>query len=166
MKKIILSLILVSFTLFSMSQTSILEVVSPAGGTFQGTDISVSWTLGEPVIETWVNEEAEIMLTSGFQQGNFAITSVPNQMLSDFSVSMYPNPSKDETSIQVNLPELGKVNIAVIDLTGRKVINEQYEQGSHEHTFKLNVSGLKAGIYLVRIHSGSKYARVLKLIKE
>ncbi|MFO8021515.1 MAG: T9SS type A sorting domain-containing protein [Perlabentimonas sp.] len=166
MKRFVLLLALLSFSLFSISQNSILEVVAPAGGTFQGTDISVSWTLGEPVIDTWVNEDAGIMMTSGFQQGNFMITSVPNQMLSDFAVSMYPNPSKNETNILINLPELGNVTITVIDITGRKVIHEEFEQGSLEYSHSLNVSGLKSGLYLVKVHSGSKYSKVLKLIKE
>ena len=153
-------------TLISYSQTSILEVISPAGGFFQNENISISWTLGEPVIETWVNESAGIMVTSGFQQGDFTLVSVPHNPLAGFNVQMFPNPARLETNIKVTLPTLGQVNITVLDVTGRTIIQEMFNPATLEHTHPLVVSSLKPGIYLVRVHSGAKLVKVLKLIKE
>lgn len=166
MKKIISTLSIVLISLVSFSQTSILEVVSPAGGYFEGSGISVSWTLGETVIDTWVNEDAGIMVTSGFQQGDFTITGLPNNPMAGFSVKMFPNPAKLETSIKVTLPSLANVSITVLDVTGRTVIQDQFNPLTKEHSHTLNVSTLKPGIYLVRVHSGTKLAKVLKLVKE
>ena len=166
MRKILLTLSLAVLTLISYSQTSILEVVSPAGGFFQNSNISISWTLGEPVIETWVNESAGIMVTSGFQQGDFAITSVPENPMAGFSVQMFPNPAKLETNIKVVLPTLGQVNITVLDVTGRTILQEMFNPANLEHDHTLNVSSLRSGIYLVRVHSGAKLVKVLKLVKE
>lgn len=166
MRKILLTLSLAVLTMVSYSQTSILEVVSPAGGFFQNANISISWTLGEPVIETWVNESAGIMVTSGFQQGDFTLVSVPQNPMAGFNVNMYPNPARTETNIKVTLPTLGQVNITVLDVTGRTIMQESFNPATLEHTHNLNVSSLRAGIYLVRVHSGTKLVRVLKLIKE
>jgi hypothetical protein len=166
MKKFLLTLSIVLITFVSFSQTSILEVVSPAGGYFEGSNISVSWTLGETVIDTWVNEEAGIMVTSGFQQGDFTITGVADNPMAGFTVKMFPNPAKTETSIKVNLPVLANVDITVLDVTGRTVIQEQFNPPTLEHTHTLNVSTLKPGIYLIRVNSGTKLAKVLKFVKE
>jgi len=155
MKKLLLTLSIVLISLLSFSQNSILEVVSPAGGYFENSSISVSWTLGETVIDTWVNEDAGIMVTSGFQQGDFTITGLPQNPMAGFSVKMFPNPAKLETNLKVTLPSLANVNITVLDVTGRTVIQEQFNPSDLEHTHTLNVSTLKPGIYLVRVHSGN-----------
>jgi hypothetical protein len=166
MKRILLILCLASFSLNIFSQTSVLEVVSSAGGYLQGENITVSWTLGEPVIDAWVNENAGIMVTSGFQQGNLSTTNVPDNLLPSFGVQMFPNPANEKTSIKVTLSAVAKVNIAVHDVTGRVVMQDFFNPLTLEHTHTLNVSSLKSGIYLVRVSSGSNLSKVLKLVKE
>ncbi|MCF8365211.1 MAG: T9SS type A sorting domain-containing protein [Bacteroidales bacterium] len=53
------------------------QVVASAGGYFEGDNISLSWTLGEPVIETFSN--SNITLTQGFQQTyNFYLSQILN----------------------------------------------------------------------------------------
>jgi uncharacterized repeat protein (TIGR02543 family) len=74
MKKLTFTLGLMLFVFASFSQTNDLQVISSAGDYFVGTEITLSWTLGETVIETFINEEAGIMLTQGFQQGDFSLT--------------------------------------------------------------------------------------------
>lgn len=163
---------LISFLLLSLfaakAQTSILEVVSPAGSYFvnEGAGISISWTLGEPVTATFVNEGAGIILTQGFQQGNMFATSLPENISSTFSAQIYPNPAKTEATIKVSAPGLAKVNVQVFDITGRIIIFESFEPTASEHQYKLNVSTLKQGIYLVKVSSGNKQQKVIKLIKE
>jgi hypothetical protein len=167
MKRILLTLSIAILSLGAYSQSSILEVVSSGGGFWANSSFSVSWTLGEPVIDTWINEDAGIMVTSGFQQGDFIATSVPdNQLITSFDVRMFPNPASQETNIKVKLPALAKVNISVHDVTGRVVMQDAFTPSTLEHTHNMNVSSLKSGIYLVRVNSGTKLSKVLKLIKE
>ncbi len=168
MKKFTLLSLFLLGAFFVKAQTTVLEVVAPAGSYFwnQAAGISVSWTLGEPVTATFINESAGIMLTQGFQQGNLFGTTVPENPLGTFNIQMYPNPAKSETNIKVTLPSLAKVSIIVFDITGRNVIMETLEPSSTEHTFSLNVSSLKSGIYLVRVNAGGKQQKVMKLIKE
>jgi len=72
MKKLYLTLGLMIYFFASFSQTSDLKVISSAGDYFVGSEITLSWTLGEPVIETF--ENGGILLTQGFQQGDFWTT--------------------------------------------------------------------------------------------
>jgi len=53
------------------------QVIASAGGYFQSENLSLSFTLGEPVIETFQN--AELTLTQGFQQPyNFYLQQILN----------------------------------------------------------------------------------------
>lgn len=64
-----ITLIISIFGLFGSSvfaQSLAPWVVSTAGGSGDGTDFKLSWTLGEPAIETFSN--SQFILTEGFQQ--------------------------------------------------------------------------------------------------
>lgn len=166
MKNIILSMALVLITLISFSQTSILEVVAPAGGFYTAPNFNVSWTLGEPVIETWINQEAGIIVTSGFQQGNLYGTNVPVDPTAGFSVKMYPNPASMQTNINISLPAITEITITVTDITGRTVKQDKFIPTDLSYTYPLNISSFKSGLYLVRVNSGTNFNKVVKLIVE
>lgn len=164
MRNIILSMALALISSVSFSQTSILEVVAPAGGVFTETDFSVSWTLGEPVIETWINQEAGIIVTSGFQQGSMYGTNVPVDPTAGFSVKMYPNPASMQTNIGISLPAIAEITITVTDITGRTVLQDKFIPANLLYTYPLNISSLKSGLYLVKVNSGAKFSKVIKLV--
>jgi hypothetical protein len=166
MKKMILSAAIVFISLASFSQTSILEVVAPAGGFFTASNFSVSWTLGEPVTETWVNQEAGIMVTSGFQQGNLFATSAPVNPTLGFGVKIYPNPARIHANISITLPAMAEITITVLDITGRTVKQDKFIPANLSHIYELNVSTMKSGLYLVRVNSGAKFNKVIKLVVE
>lgn len=168
MKRFTFTLCLMFGLLATYGQTSILQVVSPAGGYYLSTEanISVSWTLGEPVVGTLINESEGIILTQGFQQGDFVIVNVPVDPSAGFTARIFPNPAKDETTLKLTLPTLGRINLTVLDITGRVVMSDQFDVTTQEYSRTLNVTGLRAGIYLIRISSGTKISKVLKFIKE
>ena len=72
MKNIISAFIFVFIYFAAFSQTSQpnLEIVTTAGDYYVGQGITLSWTLGEPVIETFVSTDKSVTLTQGFQQPN------------------------------------------------------------------------------------------------
>ena len=84
MKKIftlILSLALLQA--FGQTPAIVMQVVSSSGGYAkdQTSGLNISWTLGEPVIETLTNSTANLMITQGFQQGNLFMVNAPNPEL-------------------------------------------------------------------------------------
>jgi hypothetical protein len=148
-------------------QTSVLEVVSPAGGYFSNGTISISWTLGEPVIGTLVNNDADLMLTQGFQQGNLFNVDVPTTDLPTLSIKMYPNPAIKNVFFTITNPEAkGEYSVDIYDITGRKILTENFGQFVDQEEKSLDVSSLKSGIYLVQAKVGNRVSKVLKLIKE
>nr|NQU92395.1 hypothetical protein [Bacteroidota bacterium] len=65
MKNLVCSFIAIACFAFSITSNA-QQVIASAGGFYEGENISLSWTLGEPVIETF--EGNGIILTQGFQQ--------------------------------------------------------------------------------------------------
>ncbi len=64
-----LILLFIYFQSFCQYSNNI-EVISTAGGYFapEGSNVTISFTLGEPVIETYTTPDKTIILTQGFQQ--------------------------------------------------------------------------------------------------
>jgi len=143
-----------------------MQVVASAGGYYSSANLSVSWTIGEPVITTLTSTNA--ILTQGFQQGNLFGTDVPlTPDLNSFSFKMYPNPTVNNVWFNVNNQKAkGDFTVEVYDLTGRKIINQNLGQFVNQELMELTVSGLNAGVYLVKVKIGNFNSDVIKLIKE
>jgi predicted esterase len=74
-------------------------------------------------------------------------------------VRNFPNPVTTTTQILYNVAMNSQVNIGIYDIFGRKiesVVNEVKSQGSYEFSF--DASGLNAGIYIIRMKTGSTYS--------
>lgn len=76
----------------------------------------------------------------------------------EYTVSMYPNPAKEQVSIRIDGMS-GKVNVALIDMSGRTVMSDTMENGET----MLNVSTLAKGTYFVRMN-GEGISTVRKLV--
>ncbi len=90
MKNILLSTIALTF-LACIFQANAQQVVASSGGYFESENLSLSWTLGEPVIETFSN--GDLILTQGFQQPyNFYLQQILNIPMGWSGVSSYLDP--------------------------------------------------------------------------
>ncbi|MCC5906711.1 MAG: T9SS type A sorting domain-containing protein [Balneolaceae bacterium] len=95
---------------------------------------------------------------------NEAETNLPTS----FSLSQnFPNPFNPTTTIRYELPVQSSVQLAVYDLTGRKIsllVNDVLERGRHSIHF--DGSQLASGVYIYRLSAGSQvFTRKLTLIK-
>jgi len=76
----------------------------------------------------------------------------------------YPNPSRDDTVIKYTLPSGSAVELAVYDITGRRVatvVSEARPAGANEVHYNLTTDGgepLAAGVYMYRLTAGSDVA--------
>jgi hypothetical protein len=87
-KKIILAALAVVILCF---QTNAQQVIASAGGYSVGETVSLSWTLGEPVTETFSG--GGIILTQGFQQPySFYLQQILNIPTGWSGVSSYIDP--------------------------------------------------------------------------
>ncbi|HEY3294988.1 MAG TPA: T9SS type A sorting domain-containing protein [bacterium] len=77
-------------------------------------------------------------------------------VISEYSLSAYPNPFNPNTSLTFTLPEASRVNLSVFDCTGRLVsdlANASFAAG--EHRLNFNGANLPTGVYLVRLNAGT-----------
>ena len=78
------------------------------------------------------------------------------------SLSIYPNPFMDQTTIKFDLQSSQLVKLAVYDLSGKEVrvlTNVNLAKGNHEFTWNgRNEFGqsLPQGVYLVKMEGGGK----------
>jgi hypothetical protein len=66
-------------------------------------------------------------------------------------LTAYPNPAKDEISIQFENPRMEEVELSIIDYTGRIVKSERHWAMSGMNNLKLDLSQMSSGLYTYRL---------------
>ena len=82
----------------------------------------------------------------------------------DYKFSCYPNPAKDNLSIEFELIMNDKVTVELLDITGRVldvVANEIMQPGTYRE--EVDISNLGAGIFFIKFQQGA-YIRQEKII--
>ncbi|MCH8319134.1 MAG: hypothetical protein IIA88_11690, partial [Bacteroidetes bacterium] len=95
--------LLIAIGIFSFdciySQSISPEVYAASGEYYTSANATLSWTIGEGVIETFTGANA--ILTQGFQQSLYTITSIEEVSDNNYQISVYPNPATDFININV-----------------------------------------------------------------
>ncbi len=145
MKKIVLFILCLFFIIKGFSQDLNPEVIATSGEYFSGANGSLSWTIGEPVIETFAGVNAK--LTQGFQQNTYLVVAIEDMQDDNFQISVYPNPANDLINIHLNVKS--DVIIELFDIQGKKLFIEKVEANT---TLKqLNLNNFAIGSYILRI---------------
>ncbi len=141
---IIAALLLVTFP--ALSQTKQSEVVASAGGTATTETVSVSYTVGEPVIGTLSADK--VVLSQGFQQGYIDVPKTEVEAALAKNVRLYPNPLK--TTLFVELQEIpdGDCVVKCFDMAGHMVGEAQYDS---DPRMSIDMSKLPQGAYFVKV---------------
>ena len=83
---------------------------------------------------------------------NFEVTSgVGIEEVFENSISIFPNPTFNNTSASFNLSESNEVIIELVNTLGQKVFTKEYEMAAGSNTVDLSVEALNAGIYYLNI---------------
>lgn len=85
--------------------------------------------------------------------------------LNNSSYFAYPNPAKDKLTIQYNSSQTISTQIELRDALGKLINRTNHEFSSNENTFNIELNGLSAGVYFIKINSNDD-ARVIRFIKE
>ncbi|MFO7933178.1 MAG: T9SS type A sorting domain-containing protein [Bacteroidales bacterium] len=129
------------------------SVISAAGDYYEGTEMSISWTLGELAVTTL--QGGNMILTQGFQQP-FDIGVGIKQNKMNWNISVYPNPLGEELRIRFDVPSPGDYLIEIQDVTGRVMSQEMHMQVRTGETVILDTSGFLPGIYFLKVISPDK----------
>ncbi len=77
-------------------------------------------------------------------------------------ISVYPNPANDKVTILFNKLPDNEIELIIYDITGRFIKN-QFLIGQKQTA--IDISSLNNGIYILKINSGGRNVKVVKLIK-
>ena len=147
-----------SFILFGIFLIQAQEVVSSGGEYFENTNISISWTLGEPVTET-ISDENNI-LTQGFQQSKLSTSEIFSLNSDIFDIKLFPNPTKD--FINLITEKYKNLSFCISDSNGKllsegKIISENTE---------IPVSNFPAAIYFLKISNNNQIIKIFQIVKQ
>jgi len=123
------------------------EVVTTAGSYGETTSGSLSWTVGEPVIETIT--DGTNTLTQGFQQSKLTVTAVFELSGLDFTISVFPNPASDFLTVKVEKNDrLTGLMYHLYDINGKLLLLKQLE--GNETT--ISMKHFKPSTYILKVY--------------
>jgi hypothetical protein len=150
------------FFLFVFSMSCFAQqVISSAGTTATSTSAQLSWTVGEPVIETFTG--TGVILTQGFHQSRYTITAINLLEDPDLFLSVYPNPVADFLVLEVKASEIKSMSYFLFGMDGRKLDEGKVEK----HSESINMAGYSSGTYLLKVFGKNmNQLQTFKIIKD
>jgi hypothetical protein len=86
---------------------------------------------------------------------NISSSSSVVDLLNNVSLNIYPNPMKDNATIDITLANSDKVSIIVYNMLGETVKTiDAGTLSAGSHSIQMNASTLDAGVYFVKVISG------------
>lgn len=136
------------------------EVIAVSGNYSENSNVSLSWTLGEGIIET--HENSNIILTQGFQQNSYTITSIEGKTI-EIDISAFPNPTSDLLRIKVGNDVSENLFFELIDISGRTLIIKNLK----DNISVFDMQEYVPGNYLLRIRNKeNNINKIYKIIKK
>ena len=160
MKKIILIAISIPICDCIYSQSISPEVYATSGEHYTGTNATLSWTIGESVIETFSGTNA--ILTQGFQQSQYSITSIEEVPDNTYKICVYPNPAIDLININIQSVDKSSFKVELIDLQGKRL----FYQNINSNNKTLDLKQFDSSIYFLKVYTNdNKLLKAYKITK-
>ncbi len=141
------------------SQTLSPEVFTTSGDYFSNLSNSLSWTLGECVIDTYTGSSN--ILTQGFQQSSYLINSLEENLNSEHSIFIYPNPTSGLITIYQESKDTKQLQVDLLDINCKLLYSEMFQ-----NDIQLNLSRYTNSQYFIRVKDTNKNSiKTFKLIK-
>ncbi|MEO0340482.1 MAG: PKD domain-containing protein, partial [Bacteroidota bacterium] len=83
-----------------------------------------------------------------------AVTSTQEQTELAAQLQLFPNPAQDLIHLQMDLPQQDQVNLQVVDLFGKVILNQDLGQ-LQSGIIPVDIAALPTGTYLVNVRVGN-----------
>lgn len=164
MKKCFLSAIVIFIGLITRAQSLTPQVIASAGDYFEDSNFSVSWTLGEPMTETYLT--TNIILTQGFHQPELLTVGIPTVLPYNTYMNLYPNPTMQHVTFDLKYGNNASINIDVINNFGQVISSQKISvQKDQLHSQVINLSEFASGMYQIRISENGQIVNSYKVSK-
>lgn len=91
-------------------------------------------------------------------------TSVTETRTDEIKATIFPNPARDNMNVQFELPAATDVQVSIYDLTGAKVMSQQFSASQAGSQQRIDIANLPGGLYFVKTQAGNA-TYVTKLTK-
>lgn len=135
----------------SIAQKVTPQVANAAGFDSQIGNLVISSSIGEPAIVTFTN--SDFILTQGFLQPEI----IP---CGEFALSYYPNPTKDDLTVEVSGCDTKIESMQLIDVWGRLITSMTPEKNN-----KVLLGDISPGVYFIRIFLTNTESQTIKIAK-
>ncbi|MCK9206261.1 MAG: T9SS type A sorting domain-containing protein [Salinivirgaceae bacterium] len=150
-------------TLVFVWQAAAQKLTTSSGGYFEEATFNFSWSMGEPITETYANNGA--VLTQGFQQSLLESVGIhPEKSSAGFKVQVYPNPTRGMVFVKFvqESESIQELNFTIYDLLGNKLTTEILPTESN----LIDMTGLPDSAYFLRITGeGFQYSVLIQKFK-
>jgi hypothetical protein len=156
------SLILLTFICFTLVSPGLQgqQLLSSAGANEKSATLQLSWSIGEPMIETYM--AGSNTLTQGFQQSRLTITAVDLLSLPGLTVSVYPNPVFTELILEVSEGSSDILSYQLFMMDGKILLHKRVEN----QTERINMEIYREGTYLLKVfYENNKASKTFKIVK-
>ncbi len=148
-KKSFFLIVLLCITLMLNAQEIPSSLVSTAGDYFETESMSLSWSIGEVMTESFSTND--LFLTQGFQQSMDYATNIKLDKTNDFYISIYPNPASNYLFVKIpsstSFIQNNSFLLSVIDVNGKTIMNQKINQ----QVSNINISDYLSGVYFIKI---------------
>lgn len=129
------------------NQIFVPEVLASAGDYSVNGEYTMSWTVGEPVIQTIADNK--YMLTQGFHQQEYRILVETNPG-TGFTIEVYPVPARDYINIRIITSyQPADLLIQLYDMMGNIVFTDNSEFRIYDH--KVPINHLATGMFILKV---------------
>lgn len=127
------------------------SVVGSAGSDTTNGQLSLSMTLGEPIVATAI--QGNLVLTQGFQQADVTgSVSIDPVLDVELVYRVFPNPTADKVVVRLSHDKPLALRLRVFDNLGRSVLPAlEYVQSDGTHDKSLDLSQLAEGVYRLEV---------------
>ena len=121
------------------------QSVNASGGDANGAGGTVAYSVGQVVYTT--NGSPQGNIAQGVQHAYEIYAVSTEEIGSDLFVLVYPNPTPDVLTVQIDGISSEKISIEIVDLQGKRLRNEQVT----ESITQMDMSGLPSSTYFIHI---------------
>ena len=160
MKRLNLFTLIVFAVFFNLAVNGQQQVAASSGGTFNGNSISVSFTVGEPVINTLL--QGNVMVTQGFHQPHLTVTALDEAKGVALNIKAWPNPTTHFVQLEISNELTRGSSFQLFSMSG-SLIQERKLDGS---ITEISFQNMKSATYLLRVIQNNQTLRTFKIIKK
>ncbi len=124
------------------------QVVATSGNVSQQSNVTMSYTIGEPVIQTAT--DGTTILTQGYQQPHYNVTLLPQYQNILPDINVFPNPTADQLQISFDMDKRANVIVTLLDMAGKQIQVKEFD-AMPQSTLTLPMQQVATGKYMLRI---------------